>query len=315
MATRLDSVRFDKCKSIFKERVLPNFPQTKRRFERYFKPSCEFIRALPLNGYFKKRFFRKHDGFPKPLWDRATWHSKASKLSHLSFDLEVAFTVLGIKPLTLTSANSPFCFYIKKYGNHFLSDLGLRAIEKSDILKDGSTVKSFDVFDPVLVSLILTHELNQNVKPEDTEKVLCELRGITPSDLLGYPEMLQEDRSEGFSLRVFSTGEFHGVPYGSNDLACSVYTPELVIPYLEVWASAAAMVEEIQDLGPTSSFASWSLPPPKPNQPYSEHNREEVLAQASIERQPPTNEWVVRRNIASSASTKIRKLIEAPSST
>ncbi len=308
MATHLDSVRFDKCKSVFKERVLPNFPQTKRRFERYFKPSYEFIRTLPLNGYFKKRFCSKHEfGFPKPLWNRVTWHSKASQLFYLSFDLEVAFTMLGIKPLTLTGMNSPFCFYIKKYGNHFLSDLGLRAVEQSD--------KTFEVFDPVLVSLILSHELNQNIKPDDTEKVLCGLKGITSSDLLGYPEMLQEDRGEAFALRVFSEGEFHGVPYNCGDLSCAVYTPELVIPYLEAWASAAAMVEEIQDLGSTTSFASWSLPPPNPHQPLSEYNKEEILAQASIERQSPTNEWVVRRNIASSAPTKIRKLIEAPTST
>jgi len=305
MATRSDTARDERCRTLFRERVLPSFPQTKERFERYFKPSCDLLRALPFNGYFKRRLIKR--GFPKPIWSRESLRSKSRRLSYISSDLELALTILRIKPATEINMNSTTA-YFRKHGKHFPEDAGLKAtiIASPDYFKRGKKVHSrkvpelnYWIFDPVLLSPVLSRELNRNVRPEETEKALHELEKVSesawPNDLYGYPEMTRGDDA-GFGLEAKSTGELYGVPYECSNFACKVYTPELIVPTLEGWASAAALIEEIKDLTVTVSQAYLS-------NYLGDHSKpicpalERIPAKVSIERRPQTGEWLVSKDV------------------
>lgn len=303
MTTQSSSVHYEKCRTLFKERVLPAFPKTKERFDRYFKQSYGLMRALPLNAYFKRLFFKYS---PKPMWDKET-DLNPKKLVHLNSDSEVDFTLLGIKPMSLIWKKSPLGIYIQRHGKDFLSELGLR------ITKDPEGASwSFCIFDPILVSAILSKELNKNVKPEDVEKALHHELGLgeyyVPNELLGYPDMLDGTISQYF-LDVSSIGELHGVPHTCNGFTCGGNTPELFVPYLEDWASAAAIVEEIKDLGSTVSCASWELQRPNLSKPLSENNNYKILEQVVIERKSPTQDWVVHNKVGGFVETPLEWLL------
>jgi hypothetical protein len=282
----------DRCAAIFKERILPSFPQAEERFERYFKPSCEFIRAMPLHGYFKnvlfRRDFRRAVWYPKAVWDKRTFRCGLFKKipDLLMSDIEVGMAALGIKPVTIQSRKSgaSLYFYLKKHGKSFLEEIGLQIMKFRHRRWEDTWI-----FDPVLVSHVLSYRLNLRIRPEDAARILYEIHRYEPLPhyILGYPEMLQY--REDFGLKSYSEGEFYGIPFRGEEFACAVSTPELIVPSLEAWASVTALIGEIEDLGSTISHATLY-------HKYDE-NKRRILAKVSIERHPGKDEWTVNRHI------------------
>lgn len=216
-------------RSIFRERVLPNFHHTKARFDKYFKQSCELLKALPIvsdQGFMRFHPFAKEDaGRNKGLEVKVS-------------DLYFAFCALGIKPLATSSCfnEEPFRDFVKKHGP---GPFKAARLEWSGGM----------MFDPVLCAPILSKILNRKVDPKDVGCAIQEANfgDKYPHELLGYPERVQEnDPPMGFFV---DTAGFLDRPsaYYVSHFGCSVWNKNTVLPHLEAWASAAALVEDIRE--------------------------------------------------------------------
>jgi len=313
MTTGLDAARLERCRQIFKERVLPAFPGAEERFKKHFGVTCQFVRAMPLLGY-----YGQDTGLPSsfnligimggnengryvcgsslaPVQDKESLRidppprrlpGNGRSLQAAVLELEIAFTALGIKPMTVGPRPNSMDYLVRRYGNSFLPRLGLDIIDR---WKSGMTV-----FDPVTVAPILSRMLNRYVSPENAKAALIEreehFRPLT-HDLLGYPEEMQDGKSR-FEMSVHSRATLGGIEYRAAHFSCIVHTPELAIPHLDAFAAAAAVVEEIQDFWPTESVA-WLMPM------MGEGGHGEsgaVHASVSIERSHWLPDWRDRKN-------------------
>jgi|GEM_PF-3572951 len=221
------ATRYEACQAILKERVLPHFPRAEERFKRHFKESYKLVKALPLFSGTHRR----------------------------ELNLDVAFTVLGIKPVSIVDRHSEL-YRDNKIKNLF-RNAGLEIIEEQ---------KCPTLYDPVLVAPILARLTNRNVCPECAGRYLKELRKSAselsyPHMLLGYPEGLKERKHSGKKVSMeervrleshrFALRNYGEIPeeknrYYSAFLGFIVHTPRLIIPKMEGWASGAALVEEIR---------------------------------------------------------------------
>ncbi len=221
------ATRYEACRVIFKERVLPHFPRAEERFKRHFKESYKLMKALPL-------FSGKH---------------------RRELNLNVALTILGIKPVSIIDCHSEL-YRDDKISNLF-RNAGLEIIEGQ---------KCPTLYDPVLVAPILARLTNRNVCPECAGHYLKELWKSAselsyPHMLLGYPEGLKERKHSGkmvsmeervklephrFELRNYGEMPKEKDRYYSAFLGFIVHTPRLITPKMEGWASGAALVEEIR---------------------------------------------------------------------
>ncbi len=249
MATHLEV-----CKAVFKERVLPHFPHATQRFERYFRESYELIRALPLvkppERYLVPIKF-KHPLEGRGLFERPLRNRLAAFLKQ-DFDLEVAFTMLGVKPLTISNGETLSIVLELPNGKALVRDAGLDVffIARSDDFEGGL---GFYIHDPLMTSVILSRVLGSLVPPDQVSRVLTSLEFATfPPELLGYPEPIQHDERgltvrSPFTLQVANIGLRRILPphYHATGLGCAVYNPGLVS--VEGWAAAAAIVEEIRE--------------------------------------------------------------------
>jgi hypothetical protein len=223
------ATHYEACRAVFKERVLPHFPRAEERFKRHFKESYKLMKALPLSDGKHRR----------------------------ELNLDVALTVLGIKPVSIVDRNSEL-YRDNKIKNLF-RNTGLGIMEG----KIGPTV-----YDPVLVAPILSRITNRNVCPECAGHYLKELEGRAselsyPYMLLGYPEGLKEKKKHFGEITKrmeelvklephrFELRNYGGIPkekdrHYSAFLGFIVHTPRLITPKMEGWASGAALVEEIR---------------------------------------------------------------------
>ncbi|NYZ77064.1 hypothetical protein H0O02_01990 [Candidatus Micrarchaeota archaeon] len=223
------------CKSLFRERVLPKFPQAKERFSRYFDDSCRLIPIMPPST---ERDLLIHH----PEYRKGRCSAAYQVESH---DMDIALTAFGLKPLSLSSWFSTdtlrSCISNPRWLDAF-HQVGL------EILPGKNTIY---VYDPVLVAPILSGLLNRDIEPHQVRDGLKEYRKsygeIFSNELLGYPQMLEKGKTRGH-LFVKSDG-FMPFPtiYRMSRFSFGLHTPEAVLNDREAWASAAAIIEEIRE--------------------------------------------------------------------
>ncbi|MBS3067895.1 hypothetical protein J4450_04285 [Candidatus Micrarchaeota archaeon] len=266
------ATHFEACKTVFRERVLPHFPRAEERFKRYFRDSYELIRALPLTkppeSYLVPIRF-KHPIKGRGLKERPLISRLAAYLRK-DFDLEVACTVLGIKPLTICNSEALNCLLQSPYRRALARGAGLDIflIARSDGFDYNEGGRAgFYIHDPNATSSILSRILGFSITPDQVSRVLASLEFVTfPHELLGYPESFRYTElgltvPAPFTLQVASIGlrEYILPPYYHADgPSCAVYTPDLVS--LEGWVAAAAVVEEIRESPLTISSVASLIP-------------------------------------------------------
>ena len=247
MATHIEA-----CKAVFRERVAQHFPQAGERFERYFRERYELIRALPEikpeKGYYPR--------FINPVTKE--------------LNLLIALVALGVKPLAIDEM-AKIQSLINKHGRKILEVAGLEICNRNLAQFDNSN--NFLIYDPVLVAPILSRVFNQTITPKNVRRVLHEIEFYRPSlydglsELFGFPEPIQKSASgNAVGMRLSLVAGSKGIVlfplphyYRTNDFRCAAYSPEFVLPKLEAWATASAVVEEIRE-SPASvlSFALLS---------------------------------------------------------
>jgi len=226
----------DSCRQLFKERVLPRFPEAKERFSRYFEKGYGLIRLLPSPP--KGADISHH---PNHKRGRVT-----SRDCVETFDMDLAFTILGLKPLYLSdsveAANELMISLVNK--PRWVEAFSRIHLE---ITRGRSGVM---IYDPDRVAPILSRLLNSEVEPREAMSALSEYnrmrRKYFSNELLGYPEMLEKGRMRG-NFYISSEG-FLSRPhvYYRSVHSFAIRTPGAVLGDMETRAMAAALVEEIR---------------------------------------------------------------------
>ena len=119
------------CRGIFKERILPAFPHAKDRFEKHFDDAYHILREI-----------RPH----YIISDPTTW------IVQRTISLELSFTILGLKPLTLFFGWERKLISEPVELTHMLTEAGLE-IRRSLNLR--YLMHVVEVYDPELVQPIL----------------------------------------------------------------------------------------------------------------------------------------------------------------
>ncbi|MDO8553586.1 MAG: hypothetical protein Q7S22_02160 [Candidatus Micrarchaeota archaeon] len=256
------AVYHEKCRAIFRDRILPHFPHAKDRFVRYFSESYDLVRALPLMNHpssyiipFRFRHPIKYrDTQETPLDERL-----ASYLSRV-FDIEVAFTILGLKPLTIVESDQVDIF-LNRYGIRMFQDTGIEFFVIPNILFGKPLEKEFElwIYDPLIIMPILSSLLNRKVPRDKVREALAEFDCLDmPHELLGYPDpfSLVDKFGHHNTLGVSSWGKLlhadslpvlFSIEYCTEVMGCVIESRDLFLPTIRKWALAAAMVEEIRE--------------------------------------------------------------------
>lgn len=189
------------------------------------------IRALPLIE--KRSYLKPSSG--NTGWEPGAWgRDQIGKVISWHLDLEIAFTALGIKPLTL--AESPAMENLMAaYGDSFLKQVRLDVMEYPGF--------NLAVFDPVRSAEVLSVAMNCQITPDMARAVISNYK--LRHELLGYPEDSQDKVS--MNLIAESTGLVESRRYYSGQFHCQVYTPSLAVAAMDGLASAAAVVEQIRE--------------------------------------------------------------------
>ena len=237
--------RYSIVRQSFEELVLPHFPRARTRFQRHFRASYDVIRS------FRSRRSK--------TWDP---DSKRSSATYLPLDL--AFTLLGLKPLSLCEWWHPTA-KSKRFGE-LLGRAGLEFHVHSKHADPG-----VEVYDPVLAAGPISKMLGREIAPAEVKHVVDDVAhgDRYGHELLGYPDpypacrKLVEDTgglATNFALRVENEGNAFGYPYRS-DFSCLVHDPERILPSLFARAAAAAVVEDIReaplDIVSKASIGMW----------------------------------------------------------
>jgi hypothetical protein len=243
------ATKYEIIKTAFKERVLPHFPKAERRFRKHFRASHDIIKS-----------FKDH--------------------IHLDF----AFTLLGLKPLSLVEDWQPSIALTK-----ILSEAGLEI----NIHSKPRTHPGTEVFDPELAAEPLSKMLNWQVKPEDVkEAVKRAYHSLDHShELFGYPQpfpwlsLLDLIYTTRSYLRIQNTGPEYFSSFG-----CVITDIEAVYPMLPPLAAAAAIVEEIRD-APLDIISEVKID--KNRIFFTKLEREVNTLSLTIQRTAKTAEWIV----------------------
>ncbi len=228
------------CKSAFKEKILPRFPEAGRRFSRYFEKGYGLIRLIPSPP--EGADISLHPNHRKGTTTRRDYVK--------TFDMDLAFTILGLKPLYLSDS--------VEAANRLMIDLINKPIWveafsriRLEVTRERNGIL---IYDPDSVAPILSRLLNREVEPREAMSALSEYnrtrRTYFSNELLGYPEMFVKDRMAG-NFYISSEG-FLNYPhiYYKSVHSFAVRSPESVLSDMETRAMAAALVEEIRGSPP-----------------------------------------------------------------
>lgn len=244
------SKHLEATRALFRERVLPHFPQAEKRFARYFREAYELIRALPV--------MEDNQSLPP-----VTLHL---------LNLPLAFAALGIKPLGRLEADF-FQMWTEGEGKTLVANAGLEFYRAAY----GGTYASVCFYDPLQVATILSQTLHEKIDPSEARTALRRLdRNMivynSLPELFGYPEGIRMDaygevyaplaleiQSEAQGLWTTSlfvpVGHTH---YRACFFGCTGYSVDRFVPRLGPFAAAAALVEEIRE-SPVDIVSSASL--------------------------------------------------------
>lgn len=265
------------CRGLFKERMLPAFPHAKDRFEKYFDDAYNIIRET-------KPYYSVGVNDDKAFWQR-------------SISLDLSFTLLGLKPLTILSGREegvlrqPF-MPIKR-----LTEIGL-GIRRQVVWKCLSHLT--EVYDPNLVKPILERILG-SVK--DIESALkkhyygYDYEHPFSSELLWYPTARTINGKQAeYGLTIENSGLGEGpfpirrFPYRSS-FGCLVDNPDSNDIHLKERAYAAAFIEEIRE-NLTTVITSARTDTSRTDQTNKKISYEDVILESyTIRRTNKTGEW------------------------
>jgi|GEM_PF-5566641 len=193
----------EKCRAVYRERVLPFFPQTQKRFERHFAESYEIIRAMKVN--------------PTVLKPR-------------EFDLEIALTIFGIKPVTLADTNTPWQL-IERFGTDSLRSIGIDIFHGK---RRGTGM--------VVMETEIAKALFQSLSSRPWKRDFFNGDLVLMGRMLGYSEGVTGNAKYDFNLENSLSG---AVRYNAQVFWC-LNRIELIMPIIEGYANAAALVEDMR---------------------------------------------------------------------
>ncbi|MFH2106953.1 MAG: hypothetical protein ABII22_06870 [Candidatus Micrarchaeota archaeon] len=235
------------CKSLVKERLAPHFPHVEERMK-HFDTSYWLIKETQSGRPDPASLVMKRDG--SMVW-KASLPVKLVNVLVQEYPLDLAFTLLGIKPLTIIEHRQEKLFRKIHPGGLRVAGLEIGKVNDGQEKQE----KVFVVYDPRITSKILSNFFNTRVEPTEIipaiQESISNLEGMWFHQLLGYPEQLKTNRDgswkiSDFGLEVRSSGRIASTMplYLTEGMSCATYSPEKI--NLEAFASAAAMVEEIR---------------------------------------------------------------------
>lgn len=234
--------RQDRFRTIFRREILPAFPETAERFERYFRQSCDLISEMPIVT--SKDLAHYHP-------ERADGHTQGS-LSVWLFNLDVGLVALGLKPLAL--CGKVFAPYMRNMVNEIR---GSTMIREAGLEIRSAEDGQIEVYDSQMICRLMRKHLKLKADPSGVYDILAnlEFRRVVskeeyPYYLLGYPEKHRKGR-QGWEdeLELFSGSRgFLRYPemYYVSHFACKMYDLEMNMKTLKARASAAALIEDIR---------------------------------------------------------------------
>lgn len=237
------STHYQRVKSVFKERVLPHFPSAKERFKKYFKGSYDLL-SFSKNSDMGMDFGLAVLGI-KPL---STWftYSRMKRISKLIN--EAGMEMVPVFGHHIYESHDSSAALISKTYNIPL-DEARRGVEQeiaSDCLKAW-------IYDPVVVSDLISRKTNLHVSPEEVKDHLAEFHA--DHELLGYPQPLPDVLAKTRALKIGSYSLTTEKQLTA--CACAISDTDSVVPSLTALASAAAVIEEISES--SSRIRSFSL--------------------------------------------------------
>jgi len=230
---------------IFKEEILPSFPQARRRFEERFVPSVELIRELPLA--IGRGLEHNHPLYPEREMRRLG-------LTVMLLDQDLALVALGLKPMALCQGH---------YSE--LMDSVVRQLRPSllfhyaglELRRRGD---SMEIFDP--------ESLAQAERMEECRKSSQRVSGHYgpglvkagyPHHHMGFPEPLRPKDGPWEEMELISGSRGyleHPRIFYIAHFACKIYGIEPSASTLRSRASASALIEDIRKSpGAIESFA------------------------------------------------------------
>lgn len=249
--------RLDRFRTIFRREILPHFPESGERFERYFRHSCDLIAEMPIIT--SKDLAHYHP-------ERANGHTPGS-LSVWLFNLDVGLVALGLKPLAL--CGKVFAPYMRNMAKDLRSSMMIR---EAGLDLRSANDGQIEVYDPAMICRMMRKHLKLKVEPSGVYDVLANLdfrRVISGEDypyyLLGYPEKHRKGRQGWEEEKEMFSGSRgflrHPEMYYVSHFACKMYDAETNKKTLRARASAAALIEDIRRSPPEiESFAMIRTP-------------------------------------------------------
>jgi len=251
------SSRLDRFRTIFRREILPAFPESIERFERYFRASCDLIAEMPIitSGDLAHHHPEKAEG-----------HSPGS-LTVWLFNLDVGLVALGLKPLAL--CGKLFAPYMRNMAKDLRSSM---MISEAGLDIRSAEDGQIEIYDPAMICRMMRKHLKMKVDPGGVYDILSNLefrRVIAgeeyPHYLLGYPEKHRKGRrgwEEEMEMLSGSRG-FLRYPemYYVSHFACKMYDLDRNTKTLRARASASALIEDIRRSPPEiESFAMIRTP-------------------------------------------------------